>query len=498
MDKFNEKFLSANPDLCFVRFVAAKIDADNDRVTLTAVYDRAREAEFTAQRDKVRYAAAAMFPPFASVLVEASPSRSGSRELLNLSRDFLQSESAYIASAADDGNISVLMSDPPSVTLILTPAVAEYAREEDVCGRLKEYIDARTFADVTVKIRLREENKEEIARTLTERVYSPRFAYERSGEGRTIDPSGRTPMCGEQIAGPAKYICDCVTPEYTVVYGAVLDLREREYTPKKPKPGETTRKFATFVLDDGTGRIRCVWFPTANTKDAIKYLENGSHYLMAGKTDYDERMNDGSLQLSVRRFTGCERTEFEINKVVRLPDPDYRFVRPQPYTSLSQSSLYEESEAPLTDEPLVIVSLMTASDSKVKPGELIEIAAVKIADGKICETMSSLICPHGRMTDEERSRAGLVASDLKGKPYSEQILPDFYRYWNGHTVTAFPFDATAALLRSYLDKLHIPMPETADMTLFAPAPDLRRACPKNTRRALPIALAYAKFLTKQH
>ena len=42
MDEFNKKFIDANPELDFVRFISAKIDADNDKVILSAVYDRSR------------------------------------------------------------------------------------------------------------------------------------------------------------------------------------------------------------------------------------------------------------------------------------------------------------------------------------------------------------------------------------------------------------------------------------------------------------------------
>ena len=69
MDEFNKKFLAVNPAMDYVRFLAAKIDADNDRVALTAVYDKSREGEYDAAREKVRVAASAMFPPFASVRI---------------------------------------------------------------------------------------------------------------------------------------------------------------------------------------------------------------------------------------------------------------------------------------------------------------------------------------------------------------------------------------------------------------------------------------------
>ena len=119
MDEFNSKFIKEFPDLAYVRFVTARIDADNDRVTLGAIYDRSREKDYNAQSERIRNAVASLFPPFAKVSVTARPSVTGSRELIHLVRDFLQKESAYIAACADGDNISVLMGDPPSVSVTL-------------------------------------------------------------------------------------------------------------------------------------------------------------------------------------------------------------------------------------------------------------------------------------------------------------------------------------------------------------------------------------------
>lgn len=495
MDEFNKKFIEKYSEYSFVRFIEAVINVDNARVMLKCVCLKENEGEYNAVKEKIRYAAASFFPPSVNVSVEVAFVSAGHIELLHTVMDFLQSESAYIASVADSDHVEITSGEKPAVMLRLSPYVREYAEKEDICRRLKEYTDLRLFTDVSVSIETISEDVDEIRKTLTAVVSEPKFSFERPNEGRAVDPAGRVALCGELIDGRAKYICDCVQPEYTVIYGILLDKREYEYTPKKPAPGEEKRKFATFFLDDGTARMRCTWFPTASNKDAMKYLVDGTYLLVAGKTDYDTHKGDGSLKMTVRRFTGCERTEFAVNKVVRLVDDDYRFVRPKPYVSLAQSSIYGDRRPPLARDPLVVFSLMTVSDNKFRPGEVIEIGAVKIDEGEIKETFSTLICPHVNMTDEERSAAGLVASDLKGKPSSEQAFPDFYKFFEGFQLTSFPSELNANLLKSYLEKLHIPTPTFIDITRYAEARRFKSARLKNTRRALPNALAIAKFLT---
>ncbi len=495
MDEFNKKFTERYSEFSFVRFIEAVVDVDNAGVLLKAVCPREKEGDYNAVKEKIRYAAASFFPPSAKVSVGISFVTAGSMDILHTVMDFLQSESAYISSVADSEHVEINAGESVTVNLKLPSYVREYAEKEDVCRRLKEYIELRLFKDASVSIETVAEDVEGIRKTITSVASEPRYSYERPGEGRTVSPTGRIAMCGELIEGSAKYICDCTQPEYAIVYGMLSDKREYEYTPKKPVSGEQKRKFATFFLDDGTARIRCTWFPSANNKDAMKYLDNGSYFLVAGRTDYDTHRGDGSLKMTVRRFTGCERAEFTVNKVLRLADEDYRFVRPKEYVSLAQSSLYVDRRPPLAKDPLVIFSLMTVSDNKYRPGEVIEIGAVKIDKGEIKETFSSLICPHTEITEAERAAAGLVASDLKGKPSAEQVFPDFYKFFCGYQLTSFPFELNTNLLRAQLEKLHIQPPVFIDITKYAEAKRFKSARLKNTRRALPNALAIAKFLT---
>lgn len=494
MTDFNEKFKEKCGDYPYVRFVSAKVDSEHFKVTLGAVYKQEREKDFLKARAHITEIARSLLPPSADVALVASPVIFSSGEIMRGISEFFGKQSALVFSAITKENTVISTGDKPAVFIGLPESVAAYVAENGLDAMLKEYLDSRFFTDFSLKISSRAENDDEIRQVLNATTYRPKFSYARPDEGRRIDPKDRRAVCGDAITGTAGYIVDCIQPEFAVLYGQVSDARIREYTPKKAENDEQKRKFVTFSLDDGTGKIRCVFFPGAKSESAAESVRDGIYVIADGYLDFDARAGDGTLQFRLRRFSTCSRAEFEINEVVRLVDDDYRYVRPAPYTALSQSYMYGEVKKPLTTEPLVVFSVLTTSQNKYAPGEMIEIGAVKLIDGKITETFSSLIRPSVEMSEEARLAAGVLASEFTGKPTFDQVVPDFYKFFNGFTLTGFPVDWHIYVLRPYLEKLHIPEPPLAEITKYADASKFKEARPKNTRRALPFAEAYAKIL----
>ncbi len=494
MTDFNEKFYNTCGDYPYVRFVSAKVDSERFKVTLEAVYKKEREQDFVKARSRIIEVARTLLPPSVSVTLSASPIAFSSGEIMRSISEFFGKQSALVFSSIAKENTAIVTGDKPSVIINLPESIAAYVTENGLDIKLKGYLDDRFFADFTVTIGSKADNTDEIRQVLNLETFRPKFSYARPDEGRRIDPKDRRAVYGDQIKGTAGYIGDCLQPEFTTLYGRVIDARVREYTPKKAENEEEKRKFATFSLDDGTGKIRCVFFPSVKGESAIDSLKDGAYIIADGYLDYDARAGDGTLQFGLRHFSECAETVFEINEVVRLVDDDYRYVRPVPYTALSQSRMYGGERKPLTTEPLVVFSVLTSSQNKYAPGEPIEIGAVRLEGGKITETFSSLIRPAAEMSEEARLAAGVLASDFIGKPTFDQVLPDFYRFFDGYTLTGFPVDWHIYVLRPYLEKLHIPEPPLAEITKFADASKFREVRPKNTRRALPFAEAYAKIL----
>lgn len=495
MSEFNERFKELTSDYPYIRFLSAKVDADKFKVTVTAVYKKEYERDYLQSKNKITEVLKRMLPPSTYIEIAAAPVRLVSSEIVKECMDFLRKESVFVFSSLDKDNISVTTADDrPTVQLSLPAAVAEYAEKEKIDSRLSAHLSSHFFADFKTSFIKCEESIEQIREVLTAVVRKPKFSYERPEEGRLISPPDRTAMYGEVINGSATYIGDCIQPEFAVLYGTMTDVRIMEYSPKKPAFEGEKRKFVTFYLDDTTGKMRCVFFPGPKSQGVVKYFVDGSNIIADGWLDYDTRLNDGSLQYRVRHFTGCGRAEFEINNVVRLVDDDYRYVKPEKYVRLTQSSLYDSRSKPLTDEPLVVFQTLTTSRNRYSPGEIMEIGAVKLKNGEIVETFSSLICPHVKMEEKACFEVGLTLSDLAGKPTFEQVIPDFYKFFDGYGLTAFPYDWNIDIISPLLEKLHIPMPTLVEPFKYASVPAIKSARPKNTFRALPLAMGLAGFL----
>jgi hypothetical protein len=77
------------------------------------------------------------------------------------------------------------------------------------------------------------------------------------------------------------------TPDLQVTGGHISFLKKREYT-----RGEVKKQYYTFLLDDGEGRMGCVYFPTAKDGGKFEKLGDRSAVCVIGVNERrDERSN---------------------------------------------------------------------------------------------------------------------------------------------------------------------------------------------------------------
>ena len=65
---------------------------------------------------------------------------------------------------------------------------------------------------------------------------------------------------------------------------------------------------------------------------------------------------------------------------------------------------------------------------RVKEDRIIEIAAIKVKDGKEIEVFNTLINPHMRLSEYTMDITGIEEELLKDKPVIEEIIPDFLEF----------------------------------------------------------------------
>jgi len=103
-----------------------------------------------------------------------------------------------------------------------------------------------------------------------------------------------------------KYLRD--SKDFQVTAGAIHFLKKREYQRDVPtKDGEGTEKvtkhYWTFLLDDGSDRVQCVFFPNSNTAAKFEKLADRTVVCVTG---IHEKKNDRTSF----RVTGVSFCEF--------------------------------------------------------------------------------------------------------------------------------------------------------------------------------------------
>ncbi|MBP1308673.1 DNA polymerase-3 subunit alpha (Gram-positive type) [Paenibacillus sp. 1182] len=88
----------------------------------------------------------------------------------------------------------------------------------------------------------------------------------------------------------------------------------------------------------------------------------------------------------------------------------------------------EMNEILLRSNCYVVADIETTGFSPVKGGRIIEVAGVKIKDGKIVGEFSQLINPEQKIYPKITELTGINNEMVSGKPVFGQVLPEFYRF----------------------------------------------------------------------
>ena len=76
--------------------------------------------------------------------------------------------------------------------------------------------------------------------------------------------------------------------------------------------------------------------------------------------------------------------------------------------------------------------------------EPIEIGAVKLVDGKITETFTTLLDPKCHIPDEVAEKTSISDDMVRGMPTFKEVLPDFFKFTRGavlvgHNISGYDF-----------------------------------------------------------
>ncbi len=396
-----------------VRAVLKKIVVEGD----TAVFHLATDVNYSqedvsyANEVSARYAPAGM--KGAAKVVKSAPSEEGVRRAVAeiLKRRF-PAFSAFIApeeigvSLNEGGGRFVLVADNAEGADEAIDAVSEELARS-FCGRWLGELRVREQAQP------REIERQEAEPA--EPVRAPRtFPV---ADFSAIDGNGQT---------RAVYLADLDKEAQGVTVCGTLSHIEERVT-KNGKP------YFTLTVSDGTGSIRASYFSKKATVEKVRSLSAGAGVCLTG----DSEFYNGALTFRVRAFNlGALPADFVPEARPSRPVPaHYTAVFPTPESDLIQGDLFGESSLPdaLLREDFVVFDLETTGLGTTAAGmdHIIEIGAVKIRGGKICEKFSTFVASPVRLSEEIVALTGITDEMLVGAPPVSAVIADFYKFTAG-------------------------------------------------------------------
>ncbi len=250
--------------------------------------------------------------------------------------------------------------------------------------------------------------------------------------------------------------------ENVVICGKISNVRvakykNKKYKPDDPKSGPEEKPIIKFWLDDSTSRIECVCFPRVECEDAFANIPDKSEVVCVGNVSVSSYNNMLSFAANSMFYCGINYDSIHLKESRPAPKV-YKTIMPQPFVDTRQHSLLDEEkcgEVPqfLKGKTFVIYDL-EATDKVPDKAEIIEIAALKIVDGKEVETFQSLICPPYEISEEITALTSISNEMVMDKPSIDEVVPDFFKFSRdsvlvGHNISGYDYP----LLKKYTDRL---------------------------------------------
>lgn len=240
------------------------------------------------------------------------------------------------------------------------------------------------------------------------------------------------------IAQNPRYIVDIKDREnpQACLCGVVSDVKKK-YIEKLDKD------LFTFRINDTTATIKVKYFAKAVKRvNWDEVFSEGQTLCMQGQIKYDNY--DAGFTFSPRSIAKCKINYASINvKKEFLPEPEnYVYIKPKSISTGMQSGLFDAQPNPdLLGKEFVVFDLETTGLDAAQD-RIIEIAAVKIRKGEICESFECLVNPKMALPEEIVKLTNITDEMLENCYGIEDVLGDFYKFTRNSILVAHnaPFD----------------------------------------------------------
>lgn len=218
-----------------------------------------------------------------------------------------------------------------------------------------------------------------------------------------------------------------------ILAGHIENFEKKSYEAKKGKNKGKTKFYYAFVLNDTTAKIDVRYFTSKVNEVKMDKLFNGGDVIIVG----DVKEFNKKFTLYVNSISYCkfpEKVEYKTEF-----SNGFEAVRPKPYSIVKQENIFIRekllSREILETEYVVFDTETTGLDGD--SDEIIEIGAVKIKNGIICEQFQTLIKPLNPIPEEATKINNISNEMVENAPAGDVAIRDFYRWTRGATLVAY-------------------------------------------------------------
>ena len=259
----------------------------------------------------------------------------------------------------------------------------------------------------------------------------------------------------DEIPKEAIYIADmgCMDCEFAVC-GEITFLEEKKYVKRNEKTGEDMEKTRYSVtISDGSGMLRCTYFPKKATEEKIKALTVGDKIVIIGSNE----VFNGHPSFKAGKINyGHAPLGFTPKAKASKPVPKrYHTVFPEPYVEYKQAGFFDVAEKPqaLKGRTVVVFDLETtglvSQPSMGKMDKIIEVGAVKLVDGEIREKFATFVACPDRLSAKIIELTGIHDEDLIGAPTVDKVIADFFKFVDGAILVGHNVNFDYGFIRYY-------------------------------------------------
>ncbi len=362
-------------------------------------------------------------------------------------KNFFEKNNPLLFSSLTKEDFEVVCDEVVKVKVFLEKSLYEYFLKSNIEKGLIDFLQKNFYSQFEI-IAVQKENIGASTSLLNERLKN----IERLSEVNSLIKNSQDKyivqdkkvIVGEEITFNPRFI-NSINKEFEscVVAGKINFLTERTYKSKrtiKNKEGEEERiekPYFSFQVKDDTSSIYAVIFPSKANYHKMHLLKNGDFVAVQGKI---QRYND-NYEIMVKNISLCKvPSKQEIEKITdQNLIVEYKYIRPQKYSSLRQTNLFDESKSMSFEAKTgsFVVYDFETTGINLSNDEIIEIGALKIVNGEFSEVFTTLVKPK-RPIPLEATKVNRITNEMVANCYSiEQVIRDFYLFCKGSQMVGY-------------------------------------------------------------